>query len=164
MEAIFIKRIAWGGVSFSTSRSLRRNSFVIFTHPGGSTKVAGSIESIFYHRRKEGRQLIIEPFLVVREYAPLSPDDVQHDHFRAHPDLDAKLYYDEFKAAPCVVRLSDSACHFATLTYTPEGIGRPCMTVKGLDRVRFSFAPRFLALTFVTELVMHFLGSTVSRQ
>ena len=135
-SAHFVDRITLGNVKFSTHRSLTRNSFVLFAVPGGSAPMAGCIDKIFYHRRRENNERIVEPFVVVREYVPLSEGHRKHDPFSAFPDLDAKLYYNEFTAAPRVIRLADITSHFAALTYTPAGVGRPCIIVKGLDRVR----------------------------
>ena len=80
----------------------------------------------------------MEPFVVVQQYVPLSPDDAKSDPFRAFPALDTWLYYDMFKPLNLVIRLSDIVAHCATLEYMPEGVKNPCIVVRSLDRVRGS--------------------------
>ncbi len=130
----FVKSIVRGGVTFSNVRDGRRNAFVKFRRSGAPATLAGCIEGIFYHRRVEGASTILEPFVVVREYLPLSDHHQVHDPFTAFPDLDTRLYYDELTSTACLLRLSDVVCHFAAFTYTPEEIGKPCMVARGLDR------------------------------
>lgn len=102
-------------------------------------KSAGRIEEIFMHRRVENKRVIVDPFLTIREYVPLSLDHQEADPFGAFPDLDTKLYYDKLGPAR-VVPLRDVVSHAAVLTCTPDDIGRQCIIAKSLDRVRgFTF-------------------------
>ena len=80
----------------------------------------------------------MEPFIVIQQYVPLSPDDTKSDPFCAFPALDTWLYYDTFKPLDLVIQLSDIVAHCATLEYMPKGVKNPCIIVRSLDRVQGS--------------------------
>lgn len=140
----FIDTIARAGIKYSTHSSAERNSLVMFTLPyGGPTKLAGRIEKIFYHQQREGRTVTVEPFMVVKRYITLSLDDARFDPFRCFPGLDTELYYDELESESHVIRLSNIHCHFAKLSYIPEGINKACIVARSLDRVSLHIAVPF---------------------
>ncbi|KAJ8581232.1 hypothetical protein M405DRAFT_868861 [Rhizopogon salebrosus TDB-379] len=60
----------------------------------------------------------IEPFLVVKEYCPLSAVHSGLDPFEVIEHLDAKLYYNRFIDE-----------------YLPDGIDETCLIVRSLDQV-----------------------------
>lgn len=134
----FVDSVTRGGITYSTFQGGKRNSYVTFTmpHTDSTQEFAGRIESILYHCRREGTTLKIEPFVVVRQYSPLSPDHGKFDAFRAFHGLGTQLYYDKFEPQARVIRLSDIVAHAAVLTYTPEYIKQPCIVVRSLNRVR----------------------------
>ena len=78
----------------------------------------------------------MEPFIVVDEYVPLSPEHSVHDPYRRFPLLDTKLHYKRFREPGVLLRPSDIVCHFAAFVYTPDDIGEECVVVRMLDRVR----------------------------
>ncbi|KAI9064521.1 hypothetical protein FKP32DRAFT_1611124 [Trametes sanguinea] len=112
-----------------------RDSYVTFRSRAGGI-VAGQVAEIFYHQRDEGGGLIVEPFLVINAYAQLSPEHSTLDPYRQFSDLNTYLVYDEFDQQAHVVGLADIVSHFAAYKYTPDGIGRDCVVVRSLDRVR----------------------------
>ncbi|KAI1786040.1 hypothetical protein LXA43DRAFT_898720 [Ganoderma leucocontextum] len=134
-----IRSIDRDGVTFASRKSGLRNSFVLFDDPtrsaGYSTPLAGQIVDIFLHARREGAELIVEPFFQIDEYRPLSSSHDTHDPYRRFPDIETWLCYNAFHSSPGVVRLQDIRCHFAALTYTPNDIGTECIVVRSLDRV-----------------------------
>ncbi len=116
-----------------------RNSFVCFRDPASedpSLVRAGQISEIFLHRRiPDGGEALVEPFVVLDEYIPLSPEHVARDPYRHYPLLETKLYYNRFLEHGVVIRPPDILCHFAAFVYTPEHIDEPCVVVRSLDRV-----------------------------
>ncbi|KAI0690870.1 hypothetical protein C8T65DRAFT_587606 [Cerioporus squamosus] len=153
-DAQYVHSVQRGGLLFCTQTHGHRNSFIIFRHPSTGEMSAGSIQHIFYHRRREMSTKVVEPFVVIRPYVQLSEEHQALDPFQAFPDLDTKLYYDEL-SSPLVIRLSDVVCHFAALTYTPDDIGKPCIIARSLDRVS-SFC-----LTFDPAMLMKAIGVIV---
>ncbi|OJT14959.1 hypothetical protein TRAPUB_8489, partial [Trametes pubescens] len=136
-DAQFVPRLSYRGVSFATKDSSERNSFVLFKAgtpdlPGSPS--AGQISQIFYHRRLEHKEEIVEPFLVVKEYVSLKKEHAQLDPYRKYDALNTKLYYNTFKPVHRVLRAQDIISHFASLTYTPSDIGRECVIARSLDR------------------------------
>lgn len=137
----FVPTITRGRITYSTSAAGLRNSLVILPvaadSPSGTVKhAAGRIERIFYHRRCEGRSsMMVEPFLIVKQYTPLSSEHENADPFRGFPGLDTQLYYNKLQPQERVIRFSDVIAHFAALTYTPEGIEKECIVARSLDRV-----------------------------
>ena len=130
-----------------------RNSFVYFKDPSASDPShvrAGQIAYIFLHSRlAEGKQRIVEPFMVIDQYLELTPAHSKHDPYRRFPLLDTRLYYDQFHTRSVVVRMGDLVSHFAAFVYTPEGIGEQCIVARSLDRVRALFPSTWpLPLTF----------------
>ncbi|KAI0370445.1 hypothetical protein BV20DRAFT_1035911 [Pilatotrama ljubarskyi] len=137
-NAQFVQRLTHNGVSFATRHSSARNSFVLFrtTQNQRAHVAAGQVSQIFYHRRLEDGRITTEPFVVVDEYVPLNGSDEDADPYRRFGDLNTKLYYNTFKASPCVLRLGDIISHFAAFTYVPDEIKRECIVARSLDRVR----------------------------
>ncbi len=133
-QAHFVGSATHGGLNFTTATSNVRNSFVTFKLPDSTVSV-GQIKSIFHHRRMESKRMIVEPFVVINEYASLSSEDQPHDPFHRFPELQTRLYYNMFHPQTRLVRLSDIVAHAATLPYTPKDIVQPCVIVKSLDRV-----------------------------
>lgn len=112
------------------------NCYIIFRNPlspefGASP---GKIEEIYLHRRKEGVNMIEEPFLVVRRYKALNPLDQKHDPYRSFPDLETQLFYDCLEEERCVIGLDDVCSHFAAFKYVPEGVQKECIVVRPLNR------------------------------
>ncbi|KAI0738686.1 hypothetical protein C8Q80DRAFT_1113325 [Daedaleopsis nitida] len=130
----FIKRIVHNGVGFTAGG---RNSYVTYRiHGAGHDRVgAGRIDSIFYHRRVEGRQVVVKPYVVIHEYQPLSQEHERYDPYRQFEGLNTQLYYDTFDAIPRVVALEDIVAHFAAFVYKPNEIRQRCVVVRSLDRV-----------------------------
>ena len=141
----FVASIRRSGTTFTTSRNSVGDSLVTFVDRTGPADIdspslsAGQIEDIFYHRRLEGSRTVVEPFVVIKTYVPLSADHLPHDPFRMFKDLQTRLFYDEFFPDRRVVPLRDIVAHFASLVYTPPGIERPCVIVRSLDRVSMPF-------------------------
>ncbi len=129
----FVKSIMHGGVKFTDSG---RDSYVTYRiGPGQIETGAGQIDKIFYHRRIEGNNVIVEPFVVVREFKELSKEHEHVDPYRGLDGLNAKLRYNVFDSNARVVPLNNIVSHFASLVYTPEDIGQKCIVVLSLDRV-----------------------------
>ncbi len=133
-QAQFVKSVLHDGVTFTDSG---RNSFVTYRIRTGQVESqgAGRIDKIFYHRRKEGQTIVVEPFVVIHEYRCLSKEHEQLDPYRALDGLNTKLYYNSFDATPRLLPLNDIIAHFASLVYTPQDIGQKCIVVLSLDRV-----------------------------
>ncbi|PIL29463.1 hypothetical protein GSI_08405 [Ganoderma sinense ZZ0214-1] len=128
-----LNRIEHGKVLFSTRSKGVRDSFVIFKGPDGDSH-AGQIARIFLHTRTRLGELVVEPFILVDVYEPLSGDDEGHDPYRKWPDIHTCLYYNAFQGDSQVIRLQDIVSHFAAFTYTPDALGRECVVVRDLDR------------------------------
>ncbi len=133
-KADFKKNITHRGLKFTAGG---RDSYVTYRIQSGQSEVygAGQIESIFLHRRREGTQVIVEPFVVIQEYLPLSPEHARLDPYRQFTHLNTMLYYNKVDTTPRVIPLDGIVAHFAGLVYTPEDIGKQCMVVRSLDRV-----------------------------
>lgn len=133
-QAQFLKRIAHNGVAFTTGG---RDSYVTYRiHGGDRTSIgAGRIDSIFYHRRLEGGQVVVKPYVVIQEYQPLSKEHQRFDPYRQFEGLNTRLFYDTFHTIPRVIALDDVVAHFAALVYKPSEIGKRCVVVRSLDRV-----------------------------
>ena len=65
----------------------------------------------------------------------LQSDHQRHDLFASFPELETRLYYNEFYPEARVIRLADMISHFAALIYTPEEIAKECIVARSLDRV-----------------------------
>ncbi|RDX43314.1 hypothetical protein OH76DRAFT_1361390 [Lentinus brumalis] len=141
-EAHFVRSVARGAMKFTTVNSGKRDCYVKCRLSQGETTrfLVGRIEQIFYHRRSVKKRTIVEPFLVVSEYEPLSGEDQAHDPFRSFPELEAGLYYTSLRPVQ-VVPLSDVVSHVAVLPYTPEIVSKECIVIKSLDRVRLLLDP-----------------------
>ncbi|KAI0753039.1 hypothetical protein C8Q80DRAFT_1096323 [Daedaleopsis nitida] len=128
-----------GGVIYGSRDKNIRNSFILFQDPCSATPsllCAGQISQVFLHRRGlTGNKVVVEPFAVVDEYVPLSPEHAQHDPYTRFPLLETHLCYNRFKSRRLIIRPGDISCHFAALVYAPEDIGEPCVVVRALDRV-----------------------------
>ncbi|KAI1782406.1 hypothetical protein LXA43DRAFT_905901 [Ganoderma leucocontextum] len=133
----FVDSITRGGITYSSYEAGKRNCYVTFTmpHAGSTQEFAGRIKSILYHRRREGETLTIEPFIVIQQYSPLSPEHAKFDAFRTFHGLGTQLYYNKFEPQARVIRLSDVVAHVAVLAYTPEDIKKPCIVARSLNRV-----------------------------
>lgn len=149
-----VKSIEHNGVKYMTSSSGARNSFVIFTDPlMPSWRVAGQIETIFYHHRAHKGVVTTEPFISIREFTMLMDEDKQHDPFQAFPELDAAVYYNKLADNCKVIPLDGLVSHFALLKWTPTGVDAECIVAKSLDRV--SIAASYMYVTHIppTELM-----------
>jgi hypothetical protein len=139
-KAHFIHRIKVRGITYSTFKSHAGNSFVLFRRPTTPSQTparsAGQVQQVFMHERvaPDGTSMH-EPFLVVKEYCPLSTVHSGLDPFEVIEHLDAKLYYNRFIDGIHVLRLSDIVLHFCSLEYLPDGIDETCLVVRSLDRV-----------------------------
>ncbi|KAH9846543.1 hypothetical protein C2E23DRAFT_743933 [Lenzites betulinus] len=135
-----LTQIDVGRVSYGCRSSHVRNSFVCFkdlcsTDP---TRIrAGQISLIFLHARvAPGEHRVVQPFIVIEEYVPLTAAHAECDPYRRFPLLDTKLYYNRFHPRRVIVRSDDIIAHFAAFVYIPEGIRQSCIVVRSLDRVR----------------------------
>ncbi|EIW65135.1 uncharacterized protein TRAVEDRAFT_109543 [Trametes versicolor FP-101664 SS1] len=135
LGAQHVSSFAHRGATYATSISSRNNSFVLFDTPGTSVPMAGMIKDIFLHGRLVQGKAIIEPFFVVEEYVPLSLEHATLDPYRRFEDLGTRLFYHRTTETPKLLALQDIRCHFAGMTYTPDGIGEECIVVRSLDRV-----------------------------
>nr|VWO94125.1 Immunoglobulin G-binding protein A (IgG-binding protein A) (Staphylococcal protein A) (SpA) [Ganoderma boninense] len=136
-RAEFVSRITHAGAAYATRRRKGlRSSFILFrdAHSGSTNIVAGQIDSIFYHTRREGEVTITEPFFLVDEYVQLSDEDQPYDPYRKFIDGNIWLCYDKFRVEKRLLQLSDIVFHFATMEYTPKEISEPCIVVRSLDR------------------------------
>lgn len=126
-------------VIYGTRAKNIRNSFISYRDPTSedpSVLRAGQISQLFLHRRIPADGVpVVEPFIVVDEYIPLSAEHATQDPYRRFPLIDTKLYYDRFHERSAVIRPADILCHFAALVCTPDNIGKPCIVVRLLDRV-----------------------------
>lgn len=141
-----LPKLEVGRVTYGTRADQVRNSFVCFKDPCSSDPTlvrAGQIAQIFIHRRFiKKNQPIIEPFIVVDEYMPLTTAHVLHDPYRRFPIIDTRLYYSRFHARSPVVRREDLVSHFAMFECIPEGIEEPCIVMRSLDRVRLLYSSK----------------------
>ncbi|KAI0055834.1 hypothetical protein BV25DRAFT_1769446, partial [Artomyces pyxidatus] len=122
-----------------SSRQVRHvgNSLIEFSSPISprQTHRAGQIVDIVLHRRLTlQKAAIVEPFLVVKEYAELSPADRIHDIYRQFDHLGARLNYNRFVDGFVVLKPVDLVSHFASYVYTPDGIDEACIVVRSIDR------------------------------
>ncbi|KAI9057531.1 hypothetical protein FKP32DRAFT_1583597 [Trametes sanguinea] len=126
------------GVRFARKGAHGRNSFLLFSCTsdiGLEFPRAGRIREIFLHVRAVDGQRTVEPFFVVDEYEPILQEHVPLDPYRRFPDLQTRLFYDQFKKHPCILTLSDIHAHFAAFFYKPSDIQKNCIVVRSLDRV-----------------------------
>ncbi len=72
---------------------------------------------------------------MVRSYTALSAAHSAYDPWKAYPDLDAKLYYNKHLQVTHLIPFANIVSHAAAYVYTPEGVGKECIVLKGLDRV-----------------------------
>ncbi|RDX40594.1 hypothetical protein OH76DRAFT_1366011 [Lentinus brumalis] len=139
--------------TYSTSGSRRRDSYVTYSVlVNGVREIrAGQIGEIFYHTRTEDGEEIVEPFFVIDRFKPLSREHAEMDPFRQFPDVPAWLCYHERDPTPHLARQQDIVSHFAALVYTPTDIGKECILIRSLDRVRLSFVA---GIVFCADFVM----------
>ncbi|KAI0351504.1 hypothetical protein OH77DRAFT_1410980 [Trametes cingulata] len=159
------------GVTYSTKGAQLRNSFVYFNHePSAATPVfpkAGQIVDIFLHARTEKNRHIEEPFFVIEEYSPLSAAHAEQDPFRRYPDLQTRLFYNQFQPVKSVVMAQQIRSHFAAFAYIPDDIATECVVALSLDRVSGASAA-FILLTFdisfavITHEAIYILHCTAS--
>ena len=87
------------------------------------------------HRRISDEGAVVEPFLLVRDFRPLSETDKARDPYRVlAPHLDIFLCYNELETDYRLIRLQDVHGHFAAYMFTPTDIGKECIVVRALDR------------------------------
>ncbi|RPD58136.1 hypothetical protein L226DRAFT_467294 [Lentinus tigrinus ALCF2SS1-7] len=134
----FVSSVTRAGLKYTSAQTSVRDSLITFVDPSTSTVRAAQIEDIFYHRRLEAGNVVVEPFLIVRGYSPLSGEHLQHDPFRKYEDLNTTLCYHTLEDSTCLIRMQDVVAHFAALVYTPPDIGEECIIVRSLDRVSAS--------------------------
>ena len=132
------------GVTYGTRDKNIRNSFVCFQDPcsqGHPSQLrAGQITQLFLQRRASaGGDPLVEAFVVLEEFAPLSEAHAAQDPYRRFPLLNTSLKYNRFHASHVVIRPVDISSHFAALVYVPEGIGESCIVVCSLDRVSLGY-------------------------
>ncbi|KAI0363914.1 hypothetical protein BV20DRAFT_957325 [Pilatotrama ljubarskyi] len=134
-----LTKLEIGRVTYGTRANHIRNSFVCFKDPSSDDPTlvrAGQISQIFLHSRvASGMQRLVEPFLVIQEYIPLTQAHSDLDPYRRFPLLNTRLHYSDFHSRPAVVRSEDILSHFAAYFYVPEGIDQSCVVVRSLDRV-----------------------------
>ncbi|KAI0737799.1 hypothetical protein C8Q80DRAFT_1222785 [Daedaleopsis nitida] len=134
-----LAKLEVNGVTYGSRDSNIRNSFALFRDPCSSEPTlprAGQISEVFLHRRAPAEgEVVVELFLVLDEYLPLSEQHAAQDPYTRFPLLNTHLCYDRFRSRRRVIRPVDIQCHFASLVYTPDGIDKPCIVVRSLDRV-----------------------------
>ncbi|PIL27816.1 hypothetical protein GSI_10970 [Ganoderma sinense ZZ0214-1] len=135
----FVPRVEHGGMTFSTRRLGKRDSFIIFEQLELARGLqmfpcAGQIIDLFLHVRSEHGQPVVEYFAVVEEYTPLSDLDAAQDPYRRFSDLQTRLFYRRSRPSPRVIRLGSIQAHFAALFYKPDEIAEECVVVRSLDR------------------------------
>lgn len=141
-SAVFLPYVTHAGVTFATCNDGLRNSFVLLPRHGnsdddGSGSIsAGQISRIFEHARMDGDTTIVDTYLIVQEYKPLSPVHRHLDPYRRFLDLGAWLCYNDYLDTHRVVNIRDIISHFAAYIYTPLDVGAECIVVRSLDRVR----------------------------
>ncbi|OJT15521.1 hypothetical protein TRAPUB_7214 [Trametes pubescens] len=118
-----VNAVDHAGIRFAAYLPQSRDAYIMFRSLSGAV-LAGQISEIFYHQRAEEGRLIVEPFLVVKEYKALSKEHAAHDPYLQFPVLNTRLVYNAFEARPHVVALRDIVCHFAFHTYTPDDVGK----------------------------------------
>ena len=136
-QALARNDIVISGIHYRTVQAASRDSNIQFTIPGRDRASAGSIMSIFIHRRKSLQgDVVQETFLSVCELAELRPEDMQYDHFRRFPYVGGQLYRNEYTAGVYVLRPCDVHCHVARTPLVVPRITDVCVHVLPLDRVR----------------------------
>ncbi|KAI0644329.1 hypothetical protein C8Q79DRAFT_1002204 [Trametes meyenii] len=137
----YIKCLRRDHMTFATPKAARRDSYILFSDPThsveseGSFLRAGQINEIFIHARIEQGERIVEPFIVIDEFRPLTGGDSQHDPYRQYPDLHTRMFYNKTYASPRVIRPKYIRCHFAALTTRIDSIKDECIIARSLDRV-----------------------------
>ncbi|KAI0355756.1 hypothetical protein OH77DRAFT_1402810 [Trametes cingulata] len=134
-----IAKLEIGRATYGTRARHIRDSFVCFRDPssGDASLVrAGQISQIFLHSRAApGTRRVVQAFVVVDEYTPLTQAHSDLDPYRRLPLINTQLYYSRFRSRPAMVRGEDLVSHFAAFSYVPEGINQSCIVVRSLDRV-----------------------------
>lgn len=132
-------------VEYAPPRKNKGNSFVLtrFSDPASNRHavVPAQIHSVFLHSRRlpDGTD-VVEPFVVVHDYVPLSGEDQTKDPYLVYPSLETRLYYNSFNPHSRVLKQVDIICHFASYVYEPgnmvgeRGEKKPCIVVSSLDR------------------------------
>ncbi|KAI0366442.1 hypothetical protein BV20DRAFT_952139 [Pilatotrama ljubarskyi] len=135
-----LTKLEIGRVTYGTRANHIRNSFVCFQDPASDHPTlvrAGQISQIFLHSRAaSGTRNLVQSFLVIDEYVPLTQAHCDLDPYRRFPLLNTQLHYNHFYPRPTVIRTEDLLSHFAAYFYVPEGIDQGCVVVRSLDRVR----------------------------
>ncbi|OSD03010.1 hypothetical protein PYCCODRAFT_1366505 [Trametes coccinea BRFM310] len=156
-EVQFIDSVDCEGVKFARKGGHGRNSFIVFSTPDDPSRDfprAGRIRDIFLHVRTIGDKDVTEPFFVVQEYQSLESKHIPFDPYRRFPDLQTRLFYNQFEDSVRILTLSDIHAHFAAFFYEPSDIERECVVVRSLDRVRSLFSSSLLLNShFPTELM-----------
>ncbi|TFK65461.1 hypothetical protein BDN72DRAFT_773334 [Pluteus cervinus] len=137
-----LRRIRIGGGIYNSCKTQKAlgNSFVIFRTPDNPALRAGQIQEVFLHRRRHEtrepptKNLVLEPFLVVKQYKSLDLFHQFLDPYATILHLNTWLCYNKFEESH-VLLTSDIVSHFASYTYTPAAIGQECIVVRSLDRV-----------------------------
>jgi len=139
-QATKCHKVTISGVSYQPYELSSKNSNVLFQRTASSRPIAGRIREVYRHSRKmPSGQMAEETFLVVDQYAELSPSDAAHDHYRRYPLVGGRLYYDGVHPDTCLVRPSAILCHCAKTPTTSAFINHPLLHLLPLDRVRFKF-------------------------
>lgn len=114
-----------------------RNSFVVFKDAVFEGRAcAGQISQIYLHSRNRAGITVTEAFLQIKAYEHLTDQDAIKDPYCQWKDLNTHLCYSSFQERTPFVRLGDVIAHFAAYMYTPDDIGKECIVVRSLDRVR----------------------------
>ncbi|KAA1478723.1 hypothetical protein DENSPDRAFT_861912 [Dentipellis sp. KUC8613] len=123
------------GVKYMAARRSYPNSMVVFVDPSSrDVRRAGQIVDLFVHQRRVSTGLVAQPFVVVREFMPLTPEDKHHDPYRKIENLGVHLCYRRFEEGHHVLKPRSLVSHFASMIYTPEGIDQECIIIRSLDR------------------------------
>ncbi|KAI0364513.1 hypothetical protein BV20DRAFT_1039369 [Pilatotrama ljubarskyi] len=126
------------GITYAKQAFSRANSYILFRDGSERSQDfprAGQIQDIFLHGRMVAGKAIVEPFFVINELVPLSPEHAEVDLFRHLEDIQSRLFYNRTTSTPCILSLNDIRSHFAAFTYIPVDIGEECIVIKLLDRV-----------------------------
>ena len=137
----YVRSVVHGSVRYAQFNGKTGNSFIIYDDPlaarasVGNSRMIGRIVNVIMHRRMCGDEIIVEPFLVVRNYKQLTEADQAQDPYRLiAPNIDVFLCYNELENDDHLIRLGDVHAHFAAYVYTPGQIGRECIVVRSLSR------------------------------
>lgn len=144
-SAFLRKKIGRLGQLFQTSHASLGDSNVVFG-TGDDSWSAGVINSIFSHIRygPDGSQKT-DTFLVIDEYAHLSPHDATADHFRDFAPA-GRLFYRKFTGQQVLVNIDDVTCHFGSSELDIPEISSPCIHTLPLAKVCLPVRITFFSL------------------